>query len=412
MYSGAIKALEINMSNQNKEFFSLYKKTLNIFELIITGNNKEFLQLDNLSILSVFNESLSKNENIYERLITKNNIFFKNDSFKDNVLKIIGNYLDLKDNYRYNRETALIKLEERCLRLYNFEFYLLKFNLNLIENIYHCPEVKILDQLNLLEDIAQTHITKYFDIIKISGNSTPKLGRSFYSKDGVVLRFCLKGEMRFENVSKVLCKNNFIMTRKKFLGIYQILTDDIEYILIHIKENFFEDFYTKIIEKSFFLHKHFKFSPDCLEILDSFKDINQINLVLFRLFSRIFMEYSEHKSFDKNENIIEEIVKYVNENITTITVADIQKKFFLNKNNVVSLFLEEFQMYPSQYILDQKLQLAAYDLITQKNKISDISENLNFSNSGFLSKVFKEKYNKTPLEFRKIKQKEIKNLES
>ncbi|MCJ8343753.1 MAG: hypothetical protein MJH09_13060, partial [Cetobacterium sp.] len=117
MYSGAIKALEINMSNQNKEFFSLYKKTLNIFELIITGNNKEFLQLDNLSILSVFNESLSKNENIYEKLITKNNIFFKNDSFKDNVLKIIGNYLDLKDNYNYNRETVLIKLEERCLRL-------------------------------------------------------------------------------------------------------------------------------------------------------------------------------------------------------------------------------------------------------------------------------------------------------
>ena len=76
-------------------------------------------------------------------------------------------------------------------------------------------------------------------------------------------------------------------------------------------------------------------------------------------------------------------------------------KHFLNKNNIIKLFLIYTGKYPSEYILEKKLQKACEYLLTTNKKITTISNELSFSSISTFSKTFKKKYSQAPSKFRK-----------
>lgn len=58
-------------------------------------------------------------------------------------------------------------------------------------------------------------------------------------------------------------------------------------------------------------------------------------------------------------------------------------------------------MKPIEYLNDYRLQIAAQMLRETEKSIEDISAECGFASASFFGKMFKEKYEKTPLQFRK-----------
>lgn len=98
------------------------------------------------------------------------------------------------------------------------------------------------------------------------------------------------------------------------------------------------------------------------------------------------------------------ILDFIDKNIhEKITVKNLEKIFNLNRNSIIELFRKNLNIYPSTYILNKKLEYGALYLLHTNKKISEIASDLNFYNSSFFSRNFKNKYFLTPLNFKKTK---------
>lgn len=398
MYKGILQTLSNNLKKSSYDDFQIYNKLIDIFELILLNKNQCLTQLDNLTILSLFDENIKNNTDIFKILQDKKRIIFPHSEFKNNILKILSSYLENKTIFK-KLSFNLLNLSDKYSLVYPQEFSFFKAHINLIENIYKYPSNNIEKDIFSLDSCFKVHSTKYFNIIRVVNSEIPLGGYSFFSKDGLSLRFCLSGEIKFENYDKILCKNNCLISRRFFLGNYYVFTKQINYIFIQVKEEFLNDFFKDSLEQNILENIYFKLNNEYIEAFNNFDNGEYLNLITFKLISEMLINLkNKTNSLSK---LAGNISTYIDSNLYDVSVAELQEKFFLNKNNIISLFKEEFSLYPSEYILNKKLEQVALKLLISNTSISNIAFSLNFSNPGTLSKTFKEKYGVSPLAFRK-----------
>ena len=84
-----------------------------------------------------------------------------------------------------------------------------------------------------------------------------------------------------------------------------------------------------------------------------------------------------------------------------ITVHDISKHVCISRNESFRCFKNFTGKNPIEYLNDYRLLKAAQLIKETEKSIEDISVECGFSSASFFGKVFKKKFNKTPLQFRK-----------
>ena len=86
-----------------------------------------------------------------------------------------------------------------------------------------------------------------------------------------------------------------------------------------------------------------------------------------------------------------------------ITVEDISKHVCISRNESFRCFKNFMGKNPIEYLNDYRLLKAAQLLRETEKSIESISAECGFSSASFFGKVFKKRYNKTPLQFRRMK---------
>lgn len=249
--------------------------------------------------------------------------------------------------------------------------------------------------------------SEFFTIVRVSGKDVPDKSFSYFKENSITIRINFTGEVFYENLRDIFSEGEILINKNYNLGEYRILTPNIDYVLINLKESFLKTLGEINFKEGYINKLPWFLSRKYLDILKDFKNCHLIDLVLLKMVGELLLELDQRSDFfnlDEHLKLLRDMEKYILENIENkITVHKVEKKFLLNKNSVVKIFLDNFNMYPSEYILNKKLETVAKKLLLGGERVLDISVDLDFSSPSFLARAFKDKYGLTPLHFRKRK---------
>ncbi|MCT4599073.1 MAG: AraC family transcriptional regulator [Vallitalea sp.] len=92
-------------------------------------------------------------------------------------------------------------------------------------------------------------------------------------------------------------------------------------------------------------------------------------------------------------------LKYINENIeSNINIKQLANDLNMSESNFSHLFKKITGIKPVQYIKDKKLELALQYL--RNDSVTEVAFNLGYSNISYFIKIFREKYNMTPKQYK------------
>lgn len=83
------------------------------------------------------------------------------------------------------------------------------------------------------------------------------------------------------------------------------------------------------------------------------------------------------------------------------TLDELSAMFFVSKTQIFRMFKDSYGMAPMQYILNKKIEYAKHLLSTTDKRMSDIAEELSFTDAKHFSKAFKNYAGMLPREYKK-----------
>ncbi|WP_321328199.1 AraC family transcriptional regulator [uncultured Ilyobacter sp.] len=408
MNRNIISKLENLIKDHTKDTYYEYLRILHLYKYFI-GNIQEFTPNDRLEILSFFYESvLGKVESIYSKLENSDSFIFKGDKFREKNFRMALEYF--RNRYLFslsNKES--IDLIEKNNTFYSpslIEF--LRRNARTLDEVFNFNEHRFRDKLESLpteKDFYRIYSDDYSDIIIIRKNFFSDLNPSFFSRDGLIIRFCETGQIGFEKDAMFLNEREALLSKGISLGDYKVLTQNISYVTLHIKDKFFKDFQIDFPE--YVLKKlPWKLDSPTLYKLDNLISFKNSKIIMLNFITDIVLSFlgEEHRlDFNRVTNKeLKKIVAFIDYNIDNdLSVAQIKREFGLNKNNLASLFNNNLEMSPTKYIINKKLEKASKLLLETDLSVTDIAFRLNFSSGSKFSSHFKKKYSLTPLQFKK-----------
>lgn len=134
----------------------------------------------------------------------------------------------------------------------------------------------------------------------------------------------------------------------------------------------------------------------------------KIQSLVYELLSYVFKTLSPtanqpSKKIKRTEKdiILQEVQKYLIEHFTEqITLADLEKNFFVSKSLLCHYFKDKFGISPIEYLIRFRIEHAKTLLFKTDLSISDIAAGAGFGNSNYFSYLFKKYVEKSPLEYR------------
>lgn len=109
-----------------------------------------------------------------------------------------------------------------------------------------------------------------------------------------------------------------------------------------------------------------------------------------------FASAVEHSS-----SVVEKVKEYIRQHLAKeLSREDIAGQVYLNPDYLTRIFKKETGMSISDYILQQRLSIAANLLANTSLSVSLIAAEIGYVNFSHFSRMFKKYYNKSPLEYR------------
>ena len=133
----------------------------------------------------------------------------------------------------------------------------------------------------------------------------------------------------------------------------------------------------------------------------------KIKASLLLFFSELYENFIKEESYveDNNDymlNKIKCILKFIQENYgNEITIKDLSKASNMSEYYLMRSFKKYIGKTCTSYINDYRLNKASSMLITTEYSIMNISMECGFNNISYFNKLFKERFNITPKEYRK-----------
>ncbi len=114
------------------------------------------------------------------------------------------------------------------------------------------------------------------------------------------------------------------------------------------------------------------------------------------------LHIAEGAYLGKQSGLENEILRYINDNINAeITLESLCSRFNTNRTTISSLIKEKTGLPPMKYVLEVRLNQSRPDLLFTQLPINEIAEKYGFSDSNYYIRVFKKRFGKSPLQFRK-----------
>ncbi|MEG0264889.1 MAG: AraC family transcriptional regulator [Erysipelotrichaceae bacterium] len=100
--------------------------------------------------------------------------------------------------------------------------------------------------------------------------------------------------------------------------------------------------------------------------------------------------------------LLNEVLLYINENIyESLTIEEICHKFSISRSSLQTLFKNNLNIAPKQYISDLKLNKSKLLIKESLYTISEISSKLGFTSIHYFSRKFKQQFGITPSDYAK-----------
>lgn len=133
---------------------------------------------------------------------------------------------------------------------------------------------------------------------------------------------------------------------------------------------------------------------------DNYDFYERNNLIVIE-FMKILL--SLKNNIDKNEFELADIIKRtLDKNLQkSYTINQLSKELNYTKNYLIDVFYEKFKETPYQYFKKRKIELAKEYLTATQFSVSDIAEQLSFTDSRYFASCFKAETGFTPTRFRK-----------
>lgn len=126
-----------------------------------------------------------------------------------------------------------------------------------------------------------------------------------------------------------------------------------------------------------------------------------IDALFLSYYHYLFGLYSAKEKEPLAEGIINDIVEYINSNITKkITVSEIAKTFKMSQRRTEQIFASQIGRSPKSYICNKKADKVAELLINSTMSIKDIAQVLGYSSPYHLMREFSRLKGKSPRVFR------------
>ena len=165
-----------------------------------------------------------------------------------------------------------------------------------------------------------------------------------------------------------------------------------------VKYEISNQFNKVIIEKHPTLLNEISSLVECFKQKDDFyQEICSAKLKL------ILIKIIKNLDDSTSNSVIKEVINVIKKEYgdASLTNEKIAVRFNYHPYHLNKIFKAETGVSLHKYLLNYRLELSKYYLITTANSITDISENVGFSNYSYFIKSFRERYNLSPLRFRK-----------
>ncbi len=113
---------------------------------------------------------------------------------------------------------------------------------------------------------------------------------------------------------------------------------------------------------------------------------------------------SKEQAKEMNVIIADEVLRYIREHNTDISINDLVQKFHYNEDYFNRLLKKREGMTYSSYIQRLRLEKASELLEENTLGIDEIIEQCGYRNKGFFYKIFVERFGVTPAKYRELKQ--------
>lgn len=213
--------------------------------------------------------------------------------------------------------------------------------------------------------------------------------------------FSLHGEMFLKNFASLLKKQDFALCNKELLIFYEEIVKENSSLLY--LSTLSSSLLQLIIDE---YHRYHVTLPNfgdeqLLSVFSQLHNIGSMTTFFIDLLATLEQGIQD-KSVKINSDFTEAIQQYIDENCTTCSLNSTAEHFKISTGHLSRLFKKNFGITFSEYVYDAKLNHACTLLKTTSMKISDIAQEIGYYNIPYFNKIFKQKYNVTPSQFRKM----------
>lgn len=147
--------------------------------------------------------------------------------------------------------------------------------------------------------------------------------------------------------------------------------------------------------------KAFAFNSISVDLIE--EKLNEENAIdlLSELIEFLMYTIEEKKQPTLLHQTVNEVIRYIDKKVQSpMTVEGLAQKFDVSTSHLSRIFREHAGITLVEYINIKKVEESQYYLRFSKQKISDISDNFNFCNQSYYTRIFKKYTGYTPRKFR------------
>ena len=125
---------------------------------------------------------------------------------------------------------------------------------------------------------------------------------------------------------------------------------------------------------------------------------------VFSVLLSFLEKYNVNIKTENYSSCVMKAIRYIKENLSVrLTISEIAESIFVSKSTLTKCFRRELSMSVNEYIYALVMSGAEYMLTTSDESVQTISEKYGFYDQFYFSRRFKEKFGKSPREYRRLK---------
>lgn len=146
-----------------------------------------------------------------------------------------------------------------------------------------------------------------------------------------------------------------------------------------------------------------KFMKNCVDS-GNIMDGLFLQQTVFSVLLSFLQKYNVNIKTENYSPCVMKAIRYIKENLSVqLTISEVAQNIFVSESTLCKCFRRELSMSVNEYVYDLIMSGAEYMLTSGDESVQTISEKYGFCDQFYFSKRFRERFGKSPREYRKFK---------